>query len=184
MSSIRRSAGKRFAAVAAAALIAAAPAGCGFRPIHSDQSYAAAANLSLVEIALIPDRLGQMLRNELLDLFRPRAAGTQFELRVSVNESIQNLGIQLNSIATRANLRVRASYAVTRRADGDTMIQGSLESINSYNILKSDFATLTAQADARRHAVREIAKRLQERVSVWFVQTGGQPVVRPQEPDK
>ncbi len=184
MSSIRRPAGKRAAAAVAAVLIAASPAGCGFRPIHSDQSYAAAANLSLVEIALIPDRIGQMLRNELLDLFRPRAADTQFELTVSVTESIQNLGVQLNSIATRANLRVRASYTVTRRADNATMIQGSLESINSYNILKSDFATLAAEAGARRNAVREIAKRLQERVSVWLVQTGGQPVVRRQEPAK
>jgi LPS-assembly lipoprotein len=184
MSFIKGPAGRHVAAIAVAAAVAAAPAGCGFQPIHSDRSYAAAANLSLVEIELVPDRLGQMLRNELLDQFRPRAAGTQFLLSVTVSESIQNLGMQLNSVATRANLRVRAAYSVSRISDNEAMIQGSLESINSYNILRSDFATLAAQADARRHAVREIAKRLQERVSVWLVQTGGQPAVRRTETAK
>ncbi len=174
MSFINGLAGRHVARIALAAVVAAAPAGCGFQPIHSARSYASAANLSLVEIALIPDRLGQMLRNELLDQFRPRAKGTQFVLSVQLTESIQNLGVQLNSIATRANLRVSASYSVKRIADNQSMVQGSLLSINSYNILKSDFATLAAEADARRHAVREIARRLQNRVSVWLVQTGGQ----------
>ena len=47
------------------------------------------------------------------------------------------------------------------------------ESVNSYNILTSDFATLSARANARSRAVRQLALDIKERLAVWLVQTGG-----------
>ena len=163
-----------------AAVTLASVSGCGFEPIHGQRSLAAPAALSQVEIELIDNRIGQMLRNELLDRFHPRGGGgTRFSLTISLVETLQNLGIRKDSVATRANLALNARYSVTPLGGGPALTTGALQSVNSYNILTSDFATLSAQADARRRAVRQLADRIQERISVWLVQTGGRAVLDP-----
>ena len=153
---------------------------CGFRPIHGERSQASAAALSQVDIALIPDRTGQMLRNELLQRFHPRgvATGDRFLLQVTLNEALQDLAIKKNEVATRANLTLTALFTVARSQDGQPVFTGSASSVNSYNILTSDFATLSARADARERAVRQLADDIKERMSVWLIQTGGAPVRR------
>ena len=49
---------------------------------------------------------------------------------------------------------------------------GSARSVNSYNILTSDFATLSAREDARRRGVNQLALEIRERTSVWLIRIG------------
>ena len=136
--------------------------------------------LSTVDISLIPNRTGQMLRNELLQKFQPRgpAKPARFTLLVNLTESLQNLGIRKDAVATRANLFLNAAFTVTDRKNGRTVYSGEAGSINSYDILTSDFATLSALKDARRRAVRQLAIKIRERISVWLLRTNERPVSR------
>lgn len=161
-----------FALTAAMALTAA---GCGFQPIHGERSIASGAALATVDIGLIADRTGQMLRNELMQQMHPRGATVpaRFALAVTLNESLQDLAIRKDETATRANLILTANFTVTSRTGGAKLFSNSVRSVNSYNILTSDFATLSAREDARRRAVQQLASGIKQRLSVWLVQTGG-----------
>ena len=165
--------------LAYSALVAAlAVSGCSFKPIHGHQSGASSAALAAIDIKLIADRSGQMLRNELLKRMQPRGqARPRYSLSVSLTESLANLGIRKDEVATRANLTVSARYTITELGGAKRRFSGSARSVNSYNILTSDFGTLTAREDARRRAVTRLAWELRERISVWLIRSR-EPVPR------
>ena len=165
-------------AVAGAALMVVA--GCGFQPIHGERSAASSAGLANFDIALIADRTGQMMRNELLQQMQPLGAvpSPRFGLGVNLTESLTNLAIRKDNFATRANLTLVAQFSVVSRTDGSLLFSGQARSVNSYDILTSDFATLSAHTDAQRRAVRQLALDIKERLAVWLVQTGGRAVTR------
>lgn len=119
-----------------------------------------------------------MLRNELLERMQPRgpAKTTRFTLIVKLSEGLHELGIQKNAVATRANLMLNAEFTVADREDGKPLYSGRATSVNSYDILTSDFATLSALGDARRRAVRQLAFDIRERISMWLLQTNGRSV--------
>jgi LPS-assembly lipoprotein len=163
------------ASVALVLATALTVAGCGFQPIHGQRSAASSDTLATIDIGLIADRTGQMLRNELLQQMQPRGGRTpaRFGLTVVLGESLQNLAIRKDETATRANLVLIARFSVTARGTGKKVFTGTARSVNSYNILTSDFATLSAREDARRRAVQQLAAGIKERLSIWLVQTGG-----------
>ena len=155
------------------ALVAALTvAGCGFQPIHGQRSAASSEVLATIDIGLIADRTGQMLRNELLRQMQPRGGRTaaRYALSVSMGESLQNLAIRKDKTATRANLILIARFSVTSRSDDKKLFSGTARSVNSYNILTSDFATLSAREDARRRGVQQRASGIKERLPVWLIQ--------------
>lgn len=160
---------------AALSILLLAIAGCGFQPIHGQRSAASGAALAAIDINLIADRTGQMLRNELLQQMQPRGAisPAPYALSVTLRESLQDLAIRKDEVATRANLIMVAAFTVTSRGDGKRVFNGNVRSVNSYNILTSDFATLSAREDARRRAVQQLASGIKQRLSVWLVQAGG-----------
>ena len=155
---------------------------CGFRPLHAARSGGAEQNLAQVKIAIIADRTGQKLHNLLRDKLNPKgaAAKPRYVLRVTLKESIRNLAIRKDEIATRANLLLRATFRLDRLADKAQLLSGTAASTNSYNILRSDFATLSAESDARDRAVREISHEIRSRIAIFLdrqmkSQEGGRP---------
>lgn len=170
--SVRR---RRFLATAAIGA-ALAIAGCGFEPIHGQRSGASSAALAAIDIQLIADRSGQMLRNELLQQMQPRGpARARYSLSITMQESLANLGIRKDEVATRANLTLSARFTITELGGAQRKFSGSARSVNSYNILTSDFATLSAREDARRRGVNQLALELRERISVWLIRSGELP---------
>ena len=155
-------------------------ASCGFQPIHNENSAASMPALANFDVALISDRKGQMLRNELLKELQPQGAklDPRFSLRVTLTESLSNLAIRKDDAATRANLTLSAAFSVTHRADEDTLFNGTVNSVNSFNILTSDYATLSARADAQRRAVKQLALQIKERLSIWLIQAGGRKATK------
>jgi len=145
-------------------------AGCGFHPLYGDNSAASSVDLSRVRIAAIQDqydptgnvvstaRSGQQLRNYLLDHVTPRgrAAAAMYELQVTLRESRTTLGIRSDESATRGTLTMTARYSLVRLDNRAVMMNSATRSDVSYNILRDEFATLSAENDARRRATREI----------------------------
>jgi LPS-assembly lipoprotein len=178
MSSTRKLRRRGLLAIAAAAA-ALAIAGCGFEPMHAQRSGASSAALSSIDIKLIADRSGQMLRNELLQQMQPRGqTPTRYSLSVTLTEGLASLGIRKDEVATRANLTLSANFTITEPGGTQPLFSGSARSVNSYNILTSDFATLSAREDARRRGVNQLALEIRERISVWLIRAG-EPAQRP-----
>ena len=129
--------------------------------------------LERVEIASIADRTGQLLRHELTRRFKPRGSPGPdlYTLTVSLSEETEGIGLRIDETATRINLSLTARFAVRDKATGLTRFQGTEMSVNGYNVLRSDFATVHARADARQRAITRIAEGITRRVSIWILQS-------------
>ena len=153
----------------AAALISASVAACGFRPLHAPGG-GAPEGLAGIEIAHMPDRLGQVVRNRLLDLLTPRgpAAAPAYRLAVSLRASKEALAITREASATRFNVSLEADYVLSSIATGEAASRGRARAAAAYNVVASDYANVVAERDAERRAAREIADELKTRVAAFL----------------
>ncbi len=149
---------------------------CGFRSLYgTDATGDAPGDLATIEVNPIADRLGQQLRNNLLDLLNPRGrpANPRYFLTVQFEQSTQRLAIEKDAFATRANLRLLANFSLHDLDSRETVLSGKSLMVSSYNILDSEFATLMAEKDAKARAAREIAHDIRTRLAAFFVRQGG-----------
>lgn len=158
-------------------LWAAVLAGCGFRPLYQDPEPAAgagvASELAAVEVAPIPDRVGQLVRNDLLYHMRASEGGAaDYRLDVRLTESISELAVERTGFATRSNLRLAAVYSLVDLGTGRRLVAGRSRAISSYNIVDASFSTLTAQNAARERAASRIAEDIRARLAAYFATAG------------
>ncbi len=149
---------------------------CGFRPLYgTDATRDAPGELATIKINPIADRLGQQLRNHLLDLLNPRGrpANPRYVLKVRLNQTTQRLAIEKDAFATRANLRLLAEFSLEDPDSRELVLSGKSLVVSSYNVLDSEFATLMAEKDAKARAAREIAHDIRTRLAAFFVRQRG-----------
>ena len=144
--------------------------GCGFRPLYLKGKQNPQPDLTAIEIRPIVDRKGQILRNLLLDQLTPKgpSAHPAYVLDVTVDFSLTNLGIRRNDRATRALMKVTATYSLRRKQDEAKLFSGTSQASSGYDILDSDFATLVAEKDALQHSMETIAQDIKLRLSFLF----------------
>lgn len=130
--------------------------------------------LAQVDVTRIPDRTGQQLRNELLDRMNPRGRGEvpRYRLNVTLSESIRQLAVRRDDTATLASLVISASYSLISIDDGEVILSGRLRSLNSFDISREDFATVSAERDARERATVDLADGITARVAVFLADLG------------
>lgn len=147
-------------------------AGCGFEPLYGERNQAVATERLLNRVAVPPieNRVGQLARIELTNRLTPtRPAPTPlFTLNVKLGESKTNLAVERDSSATRANLTIDAAFELKRISDGAKLTSGSVRSVNSYDILQSDFATLAAEQNARRRGAKDVADGIIDRLAIYL----------------
>jgi LPS-assembly lipoprotein len=158
-------------------VIAALAGGCGFRPLYAtdtvladDAEPATREQLAATVVGPIADRPGQILRNELVFLLAAtgEAAAPRYSLNVTLSESLSTIAVQITGLATRANLRLYASYVLTDLATGQTAMQGWAEAVGSYDLLPNEFATLIASRYTREQAARRLARILHTRLATFY----------------
>jgi LPS-assembly lipoprotein len=139
---------------------------CGFHPLYSEAGGANSKALASVSIAQINDRSGQKLRNFLLERMAPGTSGLKslYTLKIKLRESKTSINIRKDESVTRANLLIAADFILTPTAVNRSIFKGTVLSTNSYNVLSSDFATLSAEKDARNRALRSLAEEIRLRV--------------------
>ncbi len=149
---------------------------CGFHPVYGVRSTDSAAiatqdYLALVNIANIPNREGQYLRNALIDRFyrHERPAINAYILLVTpLRESFINLDITKTSDATRGQLRMKTTIELRDHITGETLLKQKLHSIVSYNILAGEFATYVSKDNARTNALDDLARQIELQLSLYF----------------
>lgn len=145
---------------------------CGFEPLYGDREQTAAAEdlLELVDVPPIADRVGQLVRIELTNRLTPTqpAPPALYTLPVLVTESRVSLAVRKDSSATRANLTINASFELYRISDGVRLTSGTIRSVNSYDVVDSDYATLVAESDARRRGAKDTADQIVDRLAIYL----------------
>lgn len=137
-----------------------AVAGCGLRPLHGGaQGEALDGRLAAIEVRAPNDRVGYVVRRELLDALNPRglAVPGEYDLVVRLQRSLSPLIIQLNDDTTRFDLVLAAFYELRRKSDGKVVYRSAARRAASYNQRQSPFATRISQRNAEDRAARELA---------------------------
>ena len=145
--------------------------GCGFQPAFKKGTESIIeSEMRFLEISPIKDRIGQKLRNHLVQEITPlgRARPSKYRLIITLSETKQNLAIKKSEIATRANLQFVAKYDVISKSSGALLTHGSSRITTSFNILNQSFATMVAEKNARDRAVREISADIGLKIAGFF----------------
>jgi LPS-assembly lipoprotein len=145
-------------------------AACGYLPLYGTPRYEILPHLASIKINPIPDREGQQLRNMLYERLTPKGepARPEYILDVGLSVSKQLLGLQRDDTFTRANIIVNGSYVLRAAADGRALTSGRGRFITSYDVLPSEFATVSAEADAERRALTHLGDDIAMKLSFYF----------------
>ncbi|MDA1097563.1 MAG: LPS assembly lipoprotein LptE [Proteobacteria bacterium] len=169
-----------FAQALIAAVLVGGLSGCGFQAMYGSRvgpARNAAANtgdvvsdMAYVDVAPIADRVGQLVRNRLLDLLHPdgMADVPVFRLTAVLSEAREGLAIQQDDSTTRYNLRLTAKFRLIDSRDGAELLNLTTRAIAAYNVVQSDYANLISEKDARKRAALSVAEGIQDRIAVYF----------------
>ncbi len=150
---------------------------CGFEPLYGDQDQGTPTEdlLSQVYVPPLADRLGQLVRIELTNRLTPKPGPAPvYSVNVELTESKQGLAVRRDASATRANLIITATFSLSVIGEKEKLMSGVNRSSNGYDILKSDFATLAAENDARRRGARDIADGIVSRIAIYLSRAANQ----------
>lgn len=151
---------------------------CGFAPVYGSKSSnndnAVASvknNLQNIEIAIIPDREGQFLRNALIDNFYHSGAPSNPKYILKINpitELNYNLDITIDSEATRRQIKLSTQMSLIDKESGRTLLTRDVLSIASHNVLDSEFSTIVTEQNARENALNDLARQIEREISLYF----------------
>ena len=145
--------------------------GCGFRPVYDQPGgQFIQEDLAFVSVAPIANRNGQLLRNRLLEKLTPRGVSEspRYRLSVELTSATESLLIQLDNTATRNNLKMSATFTLTDLSTDVIIYQGRAYSVTSYNVVESEFATVSAEKNAAERAARESGEEIFDLLVIYF----------------
>ncbi len=167
----------------AALFLVAAVAGCGFRPLYmkNEADPGVTAEFAQIKIlnvrATLPkyDRAGQEMHNLLRQRLNPDGAPARplYLLESQLTVTVARTGIQITDEATRARMTANTAFSLRDAATKKVLFHGSEQSVNSYNVADSQYATLSAENDAVQRAVREISDAIRLRLAIYFEHQNG-----------
>lgn len=162
----------RFAALLACLLLT----GCGFTPLYGEagQTAGVTETLAAVDVGPVPDRLGQVVRNGLVNRMAPRgvAQAAAYRLDLTLDRSVEGYGFEDDASITRENLRLVASYRLTDLAHGAVVLEGVARANAAYDVVQSDYATFSATQDAERRTADAVVEEIHTRLALYFRANG------------
>ena len=142
---------------------------CGFTPLYEagGSSQAMAGHLSAVEVGPIPARLGQVMRNRLLARLN-RGTTAKYHLAVTLEEKREGYGTRPDAAVTQEELTLVARFTLTAIGEEAPVISDSFRLRTSYDLVQSDFATVTQREDSAQRLALELAERIHRRLALYF----------------
>ena len=146
-------------------------AACGFEPLYgrSDSGVSPVEDLAAIQVELIANRSGQILRTYLRDGLNPNNIDVpqRYRLRVTIAEPRQDLALQRNDTVARYGYGVGAGFVLIDSA-GRGLFSGSAALSTNYEVSDSQFATLSSLFDARDRAMQQISDDIRNQLAVYF----------------
>ena len=150
----------------------------GFHPLYATAEYGgtgASEKLAALDIAPIPGRVGQRIRNELT--FQAAGGGAplplEYRVEIAIRESVSSTLVKIDGNATGQVYNLDASYKLIRISDKSVVAEGKSYSRAGYEREipssnptsgRSVFANVRARQDAENRAAKTIAEELRTRL--------------------
>lgn len=147
---------------------------CGFQPLYEagGSSTAMQTHLASVEVSPIADRLGQVMRNRLVS--RLNGAGNpEYRLEVGLQQSSETYGVRPDTATTQEQLTLVAGMRLVSLKTGEPVLEESFRARTSFDLVLSDFATVSQREDAANRLVLDLAERIHRRLALHFASETG-----------
>jgi LPS-assembly lipoprotein len=157
--------------LAAALVLPATLAGCGWEPLYANHdSDVGSADLRAIQVARIPERVGQLLETALRNSFNPNSIETKpaYRLNVTLSRSVQDLAIQSQGLGTRGEVQLTASFSLIELATGKQLQSGTVHTSDSFDIQANGYSTVVAQDDASIRDVEEVRREIVARLTMFM----------------
>lgn len=147
---------------------------CGFTPLYGgggEQGEGVQEKFQQVSIANIPDRQGQILRNDLVDRLYHNGAPAEpvYELSVaSIQQKSTALDITPDSSSTRSELRLLTTLKLKEISTGKILMSRELIAVASYDVLGNEYTTLVTQESVRDNALNDLAQQIETQLALYF----------------
>lgn len=147
--------------------------GCGFTPLYGMHEGGGRTNTELGQIKVLEidsGRTGHDVYNALIDNLSPSGEPGEpdYELRVRLTEDREGVAIERDASITRYNFQLNASFRLVDIRSGNVIYEGRSRSIAAYNVVESQFATLSARRDAEERAATELSEDIKLRLAIFF----------------
>ncbi len=157
---------RRMLALAAGATLS----GCGFQPVYmptaSGKAGVAQRELAAIQVDIIPDRPGQLLRQALQDRLEMGSSGVarRYELSVAFGISGEGIAIQQDTSVTRIREIGTATWNLIAQDPGRTRLtSGYAKSVDAINLFDAQYFA----ADLENEAVqRRLAEALADQITL------------------
>ncbi len=159
------------AAGAAALVVGVMLAGCGLEPVHARKPAGGGVTAALaeVEVAPIPERIGQLLRRRLQERLAPGgAAAAKYRLQVRLDSRAASALVGRGDTTTRSDVTITAEFTLRGQKDEKPLLRGWARSVHSHDLLASGFATRAAERAARRRGVEALSAQITRRLALFF----------------
>jgi LPS-assembly lipoprotein len=159
--------------VGSAALLGACADGSGFKPMYGSSAVGGLAvneKLAALEVAPIPGRVGQRIRNELI--FQATGVGTpppaKYRLEVAIRESVTSTLVDIQGNAGGQVYNLDASFRLISLADKSVVAEGKSYGRAGFERLTSIFANVQAREDAENRAAQTVGEELRTRLMAYL----------------
>ena len=126
-----------------------------------------------VEIATIPGRVGQRVRNELI--FATTGGGyaerPQYRLEISVRESVNDILVEQTGDARGQLFNLTAEFRLVRIADDLEVFKGRSSARAAFDRFDSIFTNVRGRIDAENRAAVTVAEGIRTRVAAYLSTT-------------
>ncbi len=156
--------------------------GCGFEPLYVEKKSSSEwyydsefdtgikEEMASVRVELIQDRIGQLIRNDLLDKLSPKGEpkSPKYILSVTkINKKEIDQALRNDITATRKKVIYKVTY-VLKNNEHQTLIKGNSVAYLGYDILRDPYSTTFAQKKNEKNAAKIIANDISLRLGAYF----------------
>jgi LPS-assembly lipoprotein len=150
--------------------------GCGFQPVYmptaSGKAGVAQRELAAIQVDIIPDRPGPLLRQALQDRLEMGSSGVarRYELSVAFGISGEGIAIEQNTTVTRLRMIGTATWNLVAQDPGRTRLtSGSAKSVDAINIFDAQyFAADLENETAQRRLAEALADQITLQLATFF----------------
>jgi LPS-assembly lipoprotein len=156
-------------------LVAAeALSGCdgGFRPLYgvSASGVAVQERMAQVDVAPIPGRVGQRIRNEMIfqDTGGRDPLPPTHRLEVAIKETVISTLVRGDGQALGQTYTIEASFRMIKISDKRVVLQGTSHARAAFERFVSIYSNVRAREDAENRAAQTVADDLKTRVATYL----------------
>ena len=150
-------------------------AGCGFHPVYATRggrSSPAQQELAAIDVALIPERSGQLLRQALQQRFDGPgyAIAKRYVLTIGFGVSADTIAIQRDSSPTRIRELGSATWFLKRLDPGNTLVtNGIAKSLDGLNIIDQQYFNQDLENEGvQRRVAENVANQITLQLASYF----------------